>query len=616
MAEKIKLSEIRDKFPMYGDMSDEQLLMGLRKKFYSDIPPAQFIGRIEFDTVRNRLQGEAAEQSGPLLAGIGQGMSNVARGVGQAMGLVSRGDVGESRALDQGLSATTGGKAGNVVGTAAAALPAALIPGAGTYAGAAAVGTGLGLLAPSESTGETLQNAAFGGAAGPLGVAAARGAGALWQGGKALVEPFTKKGQEALTARTLQQFATDPKAAALAARSAGELVPGSQPTLAQATGDAGLAQLERTIGSLPGSGSEMATRAAAQRAARLGQVQKIAGTDEYYEGIKAGIKAFAKEDYDKAIAAGFDPKALAANKAQLDAILARPSIKAAQATARELAAETGETLEEIGSVRGLDYLVKALDNNISAAKSGGGSIGKAQLSALLTTKNELQDLIGKVAPAYAEARKNFSQMAGQRNAMDAARMVLDRMQSPLGRAGASTNELRNEYARALEAATQSVKKSAGVDLPLSRVMPKGDIDALEAVAKDMARATTAENLGRATGSNTAQNLAAQNLLRRTLGPAGLPESWAESNVLQTFLAPYTGAAKLGGAEAAVNERLLRALLDPKDAAALLAKAQKPGGTKLSEMLRLMPTTAYTARDALFAPVPSADRMAEELRKGR
>ena len=584
----VKLSEIRAKFPMYADLSDEQLLIGVRKQFYPDIPMSKFAGMVDFDTQRKALQTDAAQESGAFLSGVGQAMTNLARGVGQAAGVVSRDDVKETRRLDAGLSATTGGKVGNVVGNVAAMLPAALIPGANAYAGAAGIGALTGALRPSESTGETLTNTAVGAAAGPAGIAAGRVIGAGWNGVAGLVAPFTKAGQERIAARTLQQFASDPAKAAAALKGGGELVPGSVPTMAQASGDAGLSQLERSLASLPQTGKRIADQMAEQRVARLAAVQRVAGTDDYYEAIKAGIKTFAKEDYDKAIAAGFDPKALAMYKGQLEALLSRPSIKAAQGTARDLAAEAGDNLTSLGSVKGLDYLVKALDNSISAATGAGSSIGKAKLDALLSTKRELQDLIGKVAPAYAEARSNFAQMVTQRNAMDVAREVLSRMQSPLGRYGASTNELRHEYARALEGATASAKKATGMDVPLSRVMPQADIGALEAVAKDMARATSAENMGRAVGSNTAQNLAAQNLLRRIIGPIGMSEKWAESNVLQGLLAPYTGVVKLGGAEAALHDRLARAVLDPKDAAGLLERAIKDP-QRLQEVLRYMPS---------------------------
>jgi hypothetical protein len=599
---KVKLSAIRAQFPMYADLSDDQLLSGVRQKFYADIPPARFAAMVDYDTQREALGREVTDEMGTggrFLAGIGKGMTDIAQGVGQMVGLQSREDVRNKRRTDEALSNTTAGTVGGVVGAVAPMLPLALVPGANTYLGAAAIGGGTGLAAPSESTGETLQNLALGGGAGAGGLALGRALGAGTRAVGGLMEPFTKAGQERIAARTLQQFASNPAQAAQALGSARQLVPNSAPTMAQASGDAGLAQLERTLVNNPETGPLLTGQFAAQRAARLGAVQDVAGTDSYFNAIKDGIRTFAREDYNSAFAAGFDPKALAANKDRLTSILSRPSIRQAQNVARQLAEESGETLDGLGSVRGLDYLVKALDNQISAAKKPGTSIGNAELRALVGTKNDLMGLIEKVAPAYREARSNFAAMSKQANAMEVARDVLGRMQAPLGRYGANTNELRNEYARALEAATESVRRSTGQDVPLSAVMPTRDISALEAVARDMARASTAENLGRATGSNTAQNLAAQNLLRRTLGPTGLPQSWAESNALQALLSPLTGLAKLSGSEAATMQRLAAAAMDPADAASLLTLAQQPSrsGVAALNALRYVPVlpAAYSSQ---------------------
>jgi hypothetical protein len=576
--EKVKLSSIRAQFPMYGDMSDEQLLSGIRQKFYADIPMQKFAGMIDYDTQREALGAEITDSmgmGGRLLAGIGKGMADVAQGIGQAVGLQSREDVKTKRATDAALDATGAGKTGAVIGNVAAMLPSVFVPGAATLPGAAALGVGTGFLAPSESTEETLKNTAIGGVAGPAGVLTGRAVGAGANAVSGLVQPFTKKGQERIAASTLQQFASDPTKAAQSLKTARQLVPGSVPTMAQASGDAGLAQLERTLANNPETGKVLAGQFSAQRAARLGAVQDVAGTDAYYQSIKDGVRTFAKQDYDAAIAAGFDPKALAANRQALDALLSRPSIRSAQSVARRLAEESGEKLEDAGSVKGLDYLVKALDRRISAAKNVGSSVGKTELRALVGTKNELMDVLEKVAPAYKEARQNFAKMSKQVNAMDVARDVQGKMQSPLSRYGAGTRELKNEYARALEGATESVRRSTGQDVPLSAVMPTRDIAALEAVAMDMARAAQADDLGRAVGSNTAQNLAAQNLLRRALGPTGLPQSWSESNALQAFLSPVTGLAKLSGAENALMSRLAQAAMDPTDAANLLLMAQRP-----------------------------------------
>ncbi len=586
--DKISIPEIRAKFPMYADMEDDQLLIAIRRKYYPDIKPAQFYSKVEY-TAPDPTEGMS--EFDKLRAGVGKGLSDAALGLKQMFGQASQGDVAESRRLDKPLLKTGSGMAGNVLGSVAALAPTALIPGAATLRGAAMIGAGTGLAAPSESAQETIGNTALGGALGPGSLLLGRGLGAAVSGGRGLVEPFTKTGQEAIAARTLQQFASNPAKAAENMRTAPTLVPGSRPTMAQAADDSGLAQLERTLRNNPETGPLIQSQIDAQRAARLGAVQDIAGQDSFYQGIKEGRQVFASEDYAKAIAAGFDANGLAKNADKLNQILQRPSVRSAQQVARNLAAENGEQLTELGSVRGLDYMVKALDNKISAATGVGSSVGKEELRALTKTKAELLDVVEQIAPAYKEARQNFAAMSRQINSMDVARDVMTRMQSPLARAGANGRELKNAYAAALESAMESTKRSTGLDLPASAFMPERDLKTLQNVAKDMARSANAEDAGRAIGSNTAQNLAAQNLLRRTLGPTGMPQSWSESNVLQAFLAPYTGLSKLAGSERAVLDRLTKAATDPADAANLLSMTEVPSRLGLlgNQSLRYAPT---------------------------
>lgn len=510
-----------------------------------------------------------------LLAGIGMGMTNVGRGLGQMVGLVDRADVEEARKRDAALSATGAGRAGDILGTTVMLLPTAFIPGAATMKGATAIGALTGLAAPSASTEETIKNAAIGGVAAPVAIGAGRALGAAYRGAQGLAEPFTRRGQERIAAATLRQFAGDPARAAQNMRAAQALVPDSGPTMAQAADDSGIAQLERLLRNNPEAGPVIDSQLRAQRTARLAAVQNVAGDDAYYNAIKEGRQVFANEDYARAFAQGFDLDALQKAEPALQKIMSRPVVQAAKKTAIELAKNNDDEIADIGSVKGLDYMMKALDNQIDKASSVGSSVGKEQLRALVKAKTDLMDVVEQVAPAYKEARSNFADMSRQVNAMDVGRDVLKKMQSPLARFGADTRELKNEYARALESATSSIKKQTGQNLPLSAVMPQRDLSTLENVARDMARAANADDLGRAVGSNTAQNLSAQNLMRRVLGPTGLPDTWSESNMLQSLLAPYTGLARVGGSERAVIDRLARAAIDPQDAAGLLMMSQRP-----------------------------------------
>ena len=525
-------------------------------------------------------------------AGAGKAMVDLARGVGQMIPIrrdgqwstmVTREDVAEARKRDEPLMNTSAGKVGNIGGAVATMLPTAFIPGANTLAGAGAIGAVSGLLQPSTSTTETVTQTGAGGLLGPAALLAGRAIGSVAQGGRALLDPLTTKGQDRVAAQTLQSFATDPRAAASNLARAREIVPGSAPTMAQAARDPGLAQLERSLVAKPETGGLLSARFADQRAARLGAIQNVAGADDYYNAVKAGRATFAKQDYDAAIAAGFDMKALEKARPQLEKIMSRPSVEQAKRVAVSLARESDQTIDDFGSVRGLDYLVKALDNQISAAKSGGSSIGKEELRALTQTKSDLLGVIEKVAPSYKEARDNFAAMSRQVNAMDVARELQRAYEPALGRFGANTREMGQAYGRALNNATESVKRATGMDRPLADIMPTADIAALESVARDLASKTAAEEMGRSVGSNTAQNLASQNLMRRILGPMGMPETAGESTIAQTIASPLTGLYRLGGAEPKILERLSQAALDPADAARLLLMAQQPSRVGLLGM---------------------------------
>lgn len=105
-----------------------------------------------------------------VLAGIGKGITDLARGAGQWVGAVSRDDVAEARRLDAPLMNTKAGRVGEFVGKAVpVAASSVLIPGAATVGGATAIGAGAGALEPSTSTRETLGNITLGGAAGAVG---------------------------------------------------------------------------------------------------------------------------------------------------------------------------------------------------------------------------------------------------------------------------------------------------------------------------------------------------------------------------------------------------------------------------------------------------------------
>lgn len=570
---KLTIADIRAKFPMYSDLSDDQLLIGIRKNFYPDIPMAEFAKRVEY-TAPNPTEGMSWGEK--FAAGAGKAVEDVGRGLGQFIPtdlsgntLVSRADVAESRRRDAPLMATGAGVAGNIAGNVGLLAPTALIPGAATIPGAAIIGAATGVAAPSASTGETAANTLLGGVAGPAAVGAGRVLAAGYQGGRALLAPFTERGRQGMVNDVLQRSATDPQAATNALLRARPTVAGSEPTVAQAAADPGLAQLERTVLANPEMAGPLQQRFTTQRAARRAAVQDVAGQPGHLEAITEGRRIFANQDYGDAIRAGADPAMAEAMAPQIESLLRRPSIQRAQEVARGLAAENDQALTNFNSVEGLDWLKKALDNQISTARGPNSAIGTAELRALEQTRADLARTLEQIAPAYAEANRNFATMSRQVNSLDVGRQLEQKLYKPGTQYDVPgyEREAGAAYQRALAEGVEDVRLANGMERPLHEVLPTADIAQLEGVATDLGRVRFAQTEGRGVGSPTAQNIVSQNLLRRSLGPTGLPESWTESVALNSLLRPYQWLMRT--AEPRVQRVLGETMTDPGAAAAAL-----------------------------------------------
>lgn len=549
------------------------------------------------------------------LAGAGKAFMDTGRGIGQLLGLVDRKEVEESRKLDAPLMSTNAGAVGNFEGNLALAIPAMMIPGANTLRGAAAIGATQGLIQPSTSTGETAANVALGGGLGAGGVALGRAVAGLYSGAKALIEPFSTAGRNKIAGRMIQRFAEDP--ARVAQASSAPTVTGALPTLAERTGDRGLAQLQDSLRSVdPQIGNQIAQRLADNNAARVAALQSIAGDSSKRSAAEAARAAASSDLYQQATRAAYTVDA------ELADLLARPAVKQAMARAQQLAANQGRPFSfnvtpaspfsGLGvrppsstqvTGQGLQDLKMAMDEMLTDPASGfTGAAGNTVKS----LRTQMVNWMERANPEFKAARTSYAAASKPINAMDIGEHIARKATSntsdlagnPRMQANALLGLLRDE-----SSLIQQATGRKGLGNSLAEILNPDELSILRAAAAEADRAAAVATAGNGPGSATAQRMASQNILRQLVGPTGLPSSWAESAIANTVVGKPLNLLYGGVAEPKIQQALAQAVLDPATAQQMLRAAQPPmlgAPNPLLEMLkatgRATPSTLATTRE--------------------
>lgn len=523
-----------------------------------------------------------------FLSGAGSGMTDLVKGVGQRLGMVDQASIDEKKKLDAPLKSTTAGTVGSITGKTAMMLPAVWIPGANTLVGSAAVGAGQGLMEPTASDESVAKNVLLGGVGGLAGNIVGRGFGAAWQGGKSLMEPFFESGRNKIAGRVLNEFAQDP--ASVAAASGKATITGSLPTLAEETKDVGISQLQRALmSSDPQAANMIAQRLADNNAARVGQLQNMAGSTAQRAAAEDARQLASSGAYNAAKNATYTVDG------KLQDLLSRPAVQQAIGRAKTLAQNQGRNFAFNvetpinaaanpkawggGTVsskqitgQGLQDLKMAMDEMLTDPASG--FTGKAG-DTIKSLRGQLVGWMEDANPAFKQARTAYAEASKPINAMDVGQRLLDKTTSATRDFSGNTRLQANAFARALNDEKSLVQKATdfkGVK-SLEDVMTPEQINMLNAIRNESETVANVATAGNAPGSPTAQRLASQNILRQIAGPTGMPKSWVESTLLNTAMRPvqflYNGVA-----EPKLQQTIADVLLNPKKAAEVLKAANK------------------------------------------
>lgn len=581
-------------------------------------------------TVTGSFGENALAGAGKAVSDLGLGIKQGAQKIGRLVGAVddatlaaTNAEATDRRQRDAALMRTGGGITGNIAGNIAmTALPGAALARGGallpatsnvgrvmstvgqavnvprTFGQAAAVGGGLGALQPVTGEGgelERLMNAGMGAAGGALGLGVGRGIGAAVRSGRAALEPFFDKGQEAIIGRALTKAsggesgqvvqrlrdaatpAMGPHQPGLERQVMGEIVPGSLPTVGQAAQNPGIAALERAAVAIdPVVGPVHLERMNAQNAARRALVDRTADT---LDSAVAAREAGAAGLYDKA------KQAVVFGDSALETLLSRPSMKKAWSRAQQLAAEQGDDVflkatpsREVSqrgadgiprivgvpgekseySVKGLHYLKLAIDDMLDNPATSG--IGGNELRAITGTKQDLLRWLEAKVPAYGEARTTYAQLSRPVNQAQTAAAIAQKAVDPKH----DVMEL-GKLARALQDAT-AAKATGFQKATLEGTFEPQQLGQMRAVLDDLRRADLAKT-ARMAGSDTVQKLAYSNLLDEV----GVP-TWLRG--MKSMQATGTIAARLanalyGGANKDIAARLASTMMDPGEAARMM-----------------------------------------------
>jgi len=467
---------------------------------------------------------------------------------------------------DVAIGAVPAMRARQLVAKGASVLPRALAMITSNPVSSAAIGGGATAAALTpENRGEA---AALGAAGGALGEVGGRVASGLYSGGKALVEPFYQSGRERILKRSLERFATDPNAVRAAAANPQVLVPGAMPTLAEATLDPGIAQLQRGAAA---ASPDVASALAESNKQRIGAYKSVlndlAGDETRRQAADTARETAARNLYGQAYAQNPQANLTPALQAEIDALMKRPSIQAAIGEARQLAAEEGRQITNQGSIQGLHDIKRVLDGKIGEAVRAGNN---TQARALEDTQAKLLNVIETLAPDYAQARTTYRELSKPINQMDVGQALSDRLFPALSNYSDDLARTRGEtYAKALEDSKQMVRKATGLNkADLSTVLTPSQLADVQGIAKDIARNTAAAELARVPGSPTVQYLAAGNVMRGIGGPVGLPQGFVDSMLGQTVNKVLNMGLQIP--EQRLQRMLGQALTDPQTAARLMA----------------------------------------------
>lgn len=483
------------------------------------------------------------------------------------------------------------GQLGNIVGTAAQVFaPGALLRGTPaasaflptTIRGNVAQGAVVGAVQPVSQDGERAINAATGAGLGGAGAAVGPIAGRV----RRMLPPFSQAAQNRAAGGVLEQFSADINALRAGANNPEVIIPGSMPTLAEATGDVGLAGLQRTMANTPEYGNQLAARQAANNQARVAEIERTFGgadpvaadaarstRDVMARRVLSPNRELPMQGLDK-VTAGV---ARIAEKHQ-----ASPAVR----TAMEAVAAELPNIRTVGDAHAVRQYIGQLVGGQVEGKAG----AKLAKRELMTVQSLLDREMRNTFPEWGSFLRDYKAISREADQIDVGAALLDTGRAVRG----ATNEpvlTPAAFSRAAGNLDGLVQRATGFrKASASRTLNMEQQAAVEGVRRDLERFARSQTDGKAVGSNSMQNAVGGNRFQDAVGPVGA-----------AVVEPVSGIALLGLNQvrkaygAKVAGLVEEAMLDPSRAAEILAAVPPSQREKVvRDFARLLPRAGVLA----------------------
>jgi hypothetical protein len=395
-----------------------------------------------------------------------------------------------------------------------------------------------------------------------------------------LVKPFTEQGRQVIVGNVLNRLATNPQQAMQNMEMSAPLVPGVRPTAAGTARDPGLAGAETAIRGLDTGGNLFGQQINQNQEAILNAFRQISGKPgsiPYAEAKRSAITTPMREAaFANKQAVDVEPVLSAIQGIMSNPATQRKTVDDAMVYVQGLLAK--RVNPETGTIDPMSlYSVRKDITDAMAGKLSGDlsnlRLARGQLAELLPVIDRTIDAGAPGFMAYMDKYAKSSQGIDQMRLLQGieAKVTTGLPNLSTGNPVLAASALRRQLAAAQDELGTQLSPSA-----------QGKLDnIINEINRGMA--ATAPGV-KPPGSNTFQNMSMGNLIGRVFS-----ESLADNTTLRTMTRPLDFLYKLPDQQ--VQQLLVQAMLDPKLAAMMMAKANimrvEPLATSLRQKAQQM-----------------------------